>query len=119
MLKTFVTVTVTEDGCTKTAQATIWVLNGTVLEEYTKESLQFNVYPNPTTGDFTIECTLPQNKTGKVKAYRNTGSQSGEHPLEPGYNKFIMPAGKWNENVILVGIYIEGRQVPVEKVVKK
>ena len=32
-----VTVTVTEDSCTKTAQNTITVLNGTGLEEYTKE----------------------------------------------------------------------------------
>ena len=114
-----ITVTVTEDGCTKTDTATIWVLNGTGNQEYTQENLQFKVYPNPTTGDFTIECTLPQNKTGKVIAYRTTGSQLGEHPLEPGFNKFIMPAGNWKDSVILVGVYIEGRQVVVEKVVKK
>ena len=114
-----ITVTVTEDGCTKTDTATIWVLNGNNTEEYTKENLNFKVYPNPTGGDFTIECTLPQNKTGKVIAYRTTGSQLGEHPLESGFNKFIMPAGNWKDSVILVGVYIESRQVMVEKVVKK
>ena len=114
-----ITVTVTEDGCTKTDTATIWVLNGTGNQEYTQENLQFKVYPNPTTGDFTIECTLPQNKTGKIQAFRTTGSQLGEHPLESGCNNFVMPSGRWKENVILIGVYIDGRQVLVEKVVKK
>ena len=114
-----ITVTVTEDGCTKTDTATIWVLNGTGNQEYTQKSLQFKVYPNPTTGDFTIECTLPQNKTGKIQAFRTTGSQLGEHPLESGCNNFVMPAGRWKENVILIGVYIDGRQVLVAKVVKK
>jgi len=114
-----ITITVTEDGCTKTDTAIIWVLNGTGLQEYTKEKLNFKLYPNPTNGDFTIECTLPQNKKGKITAYRTTGSQLGEHALESGFNKFIMPAGNWKDSVILVGVYIEGRQVMVEKVVKK
>jgi len=114
-----ITVTVTEDGCTKTDTATIWVLNGTGNQEYTQENLQFKVYPNPTTGDFTIECTLPQNKTGKIQAFRTTGSQLGEHPLESGCNNFVMPSGRWKENVILIGVYIDGKQVLVEKVVKK
>ncbi|MBI5219115.1 MAG: PKD domain-containing protein [Bacteroidia bacterium] len=114
-----ITVTVTEDGCTKTGTAVIWVLNGSGNEEYTQESLQFKVYPNPTNGDFTIECTLPQNKKGTVKAFKTIGSQLGEHPLEPGCNNFIMPAGSWKDSVILVGVYIDGRQVLVEKVVKQ
>lgn len=114
-----ITVTVTEDGCTKTDTAKIWVLNGNGTNEYTSESLHFKVYPNPTGGDFTIECTLPQNKTGKVIAYRGTGSQLGEHTLESGSNNFTMPSSNWKDSVILVGVYIDGRQVLVEKVVKK
>ncbi len=113
-----ITVTVTENGCTKTDTAKIWVLNGNENEEYTSESLHFKVYPNPTSNDFTIECTLPQNKIGKVKAFRNTGSQLGEHPLESGYNNFIMPSSNWNDSIILVGVYIDNLQVLVEKVVK-
>ncbi|MBI5539823.1 MAG: PKD domain-containing protein [Bacteroidia bacterium] len=114
-----ITVTVTQDGCTKTDTAHIWVNWCSLNQEFTKESLNFKVYPNPTGGDFTIECTLPTNKTGKVKAFRNTGSQLGEHPLESGLNNFIMPSSNWNDSVILVGVYIDSKQVLVEKVIKK
>ncbi len=39
--------------------------------------------------------------------------------LEPGCNKFIMPSSSWKDSVLLVGVYIEGKQVLVEKVVKE
>lgn len=114
-----VTVTVSHDTCTKSAQKTITILNGIGFEELTKENLGFNLYPNPTTGDFTIECTLPNNKSGIVKAYRPTGSELGQKALEPGFNKLTMPASLWKVNVILVAVYVEGKQVFVEKVIKE
>ncbi len=114
-----ITVTVIQNGCVKTDTAHIVVLWGSPVEEYNRDNLNFKVYPNPTGGDFTIECTLPQNKTGKVRAFRDTGSQLGEHSLESGSNKFIMPSSNWKDSVILVGVYVDGKQVFVEKVVKK
>ncbi len=114
-----VTVTVTEDGCTKSDTITIHILSGGSIDEYTKENLNFKVYPNPTGGDFTIECTLPHNKTGEIRVYRTDGSALGKKTLESGYNKLIMPSSNWKESVLLVGVYVEGKQVLVEKVVKQ
>ncbi len=114
-----VTVTVTEDGCVKSDTITIHILNGGGIDEFTKESLNFKVYPNPTGGDFTIECTLSQNNTGEIRVYRTDGSPLGKKTLESGYNKLIMPSSNWKDCVLLVGVYVEGKQVLVEKVVKE
>jgi hypothetical protein len=113
-----VSVTVSESGCVKTVHKTIVVLHSSQVEEYTEENLHFKIYPNPTTGDFVVECTLPPNKTGMVKAFNNYGSILGQHRLDTGCNHIIMPAGKWASQVIICGLYIDGKQVLVEKVVK-
>ncbi|NSW44890.1 MAG: PKD domain-containing protein [Bacteroidales bacterium] len=104
--------------CTKTATKRIVVLQSSEMEAYNEESLHFIIYPNPTTGDFTVECTLPANKTGLIKTYNSYGSYLREFPLETGCNHIVIPAGQWFTNVILCGLYIDGKQVLVKKVVK-
>ncbi len=104
--------------CTKTATKTIVVLHSSGIEAYNEESLNFIIYPNPTTGDFTVECTLPANKTGLIKTYNSYGSYLGEFPLETGCNHLVIPAREWITNVILCGLYIDGKQVLVKKVMK-
>ena len=113
------TVTVTEDGCTKTAQKTITVLNGTGLEEYTKEKLNFKLYPNPTTGNITVELTLPNAVSSEIRAYSNSGSLQDKYPLQKGFNKIEISATNWTNGISLVGLFVEGKQVLIEKVVKK
>jgi hypothetical protein len=112
------TITVTEDGCTKTAQKTITVLNGSGLEEYSKDKLGFKLYPNPTTGDITVELTLKDDAPAEIRAYSNYGSLQGQYSLQKGYNKLELPASKWDSGLSLVSLYIDGKQVLVEKVVK-
>ena len=114
-----VTVTVTEDSCTKTDTATIWVLNGNNLEEYTKEKLNFKLYPNPTTGGIIVEVTLPNTTPSELRAYSSYGSLQGKFALHQGFNKVNIPASQWASGVSLVGLYVNGKQVLVEKVVKK
>jgi hypothetical protein len=57
-----VSITVEQNGCTKTANRTITILSGSGLEEYSKSNISFKLYPNPTSGDITAECTLPEGK---------------------------------------------------------
>ena len=113
------TVTVTDSGCVKTAQKIITILNGSGLEEYTKENLGFKLYPNPTTGGITVECKLPVNNTSELRAFSTYGSLQDTYPLQPGYNKVEIPAGKWDSGVSIVGLYVNGKQVLMEKVVKQ
>jgi len=112
------TVTVTDSGCVKTAQKIITILNGSGLEEYTKENLGFKLYPNPTTGGITVELTLPNATPAELRAYSSYGSLQEKYPLQKGSNKIEIPASEWDSGVSLVGLYVNGRQVLVEKVVK-
>jgi len=113
-----ITVTVSEDGCTKSDTINIWVLNENKVEQVTKEKLQFKIYPNPTTGDFTIECTLPNDKTGLVKAYRTDGSELGRHSLKAGLNNINMPASNWKSDIILCQVIVNNKPAFTEKVIK-
>ena len=112
-------VTVTHNGCTKTAQKIIKILNGNGIEEYTKENLNFKLYPNPTTGDITVEVTLPKGKTGEIQTFSSYGSLQEKITVESGTNKIKISADKWSSGVALCCLFIDGKQVLVEKVVKQ
>ena len=114
-----VTITVTEDGCAKIAQKTITVLNGNDLKEYTKEKLNFKLYPNPTTDNITIELTSPNVNQSEIRIYSNSGSLQKSYPLLKESNKIIISTSLWTNNESLIGLFVDGKQVFVEKVIKK
>ena len=103
--------------CTKTATKRIVVLQSSEMEAYNEESLHFIIYPNPTTGDFTVECTLPANKNGELKIFNQHGTFLGERTLEQGCNHVSFTTD-WSTSVVLCALYIDGKQVLVKKVVK-
>ncbi|OFX31100.1 MAG: hypothetical protein A2X08_18125 [Bacteroidetes bacterium GWA2_32_17] len=105
-------------ACIDTAYKTITILYGTGLEEYTKEKLNFKLYPNPTTGNITVECTIPGKDKSELRAFSSYGSLQEAYPLQPGYNKIEIPAGKWDSGVSIIGLYVNGKQMLAEKVVK-
>jgi len=114
-----VSVTVTHNTCVKTANKTIVVVDNTGIAEYTKESLQFKLYPNPTTGDVTVVCTLPNAKTGLLKTHQLNGTTKDEYHLQSGFNKIIIPASGLSNGVSLVSVFVDGKYIFAEKVVKK
>ncbi|MHB8842633.1 MAG: PKD domain-containing protein [Candidatus Aquicultor sp.] len=105
--------------CIDTAQKTITVVHGTRLEEYSKERLNFKLYPNPTNGDITIELTIPNATSSEIRAYSNSGSLQDKYPLQKGFNKIEISANLWSNGLSLVSLVVEGKQVFAEKVVKK
>jgi hypothetical protein len=111
------TVIVTEDGCVKTAQKTITVLMGNGIEEYSKEKLNFKLYPNPTSGELTIEVTIPPNKIAEIRLYSNYGSLQEKYSLNPGQNTLKIETKKYPAGIGLCSLFIEGKQVITEKVV--
>lgn len=113
------TVTVTHNGCTKTAQKIISVLNGSDLENYTKEKLNFKIYPNPTRSDFTVELTLPNNVSSELRAYSSIGTLLDKYHLQKGVNKITISANLLTKGESLIGLFVNGKQVLVEKVIKK
>ncbi len=55
-----VSVTVTENGCTKTATKDFVILESTGINDIALKDVQFRVYPNPANKKLTIEITNPQ-----------------------------------------------------------
>jgi hypothetical protein len=113
-----VSVTVWHDTCMKTANRTITVIDNTSTDEYTKESLQFKIYPNPTDGGITVECTLPTAKTGTLRTHHSNGGLKTTHQLQPGQNTIHIPSGDLSPGISFVSLYIENRFIFSEKVVK-
>jgi PKD repeat protein len=113
-----VSVTVYHDTCIKTATRTITVIDNTGTEEYTKESLQFKIYPNPTDGGITVECTLPPAQTGTLRTHHSNGGLKTSHQLQPGQNTILIPSGDLSPGISFVSLYIENRFVFSEKVIK-
>ena len=113
------TVTVTHNGCTKTAQKTITILNGNGLDEYTREKLNFKIYPNPTSSEITVELTLPNLLPAELRIYNIFGSIMDKYNLEKGFNKITVSANLWAKGESLIGLFVDRKQVLVEKVVKK
>ncbi|MFH0894056.1 MAG: PKD domain-containing protein [Bacteroidota bacterium] len=119
-----VSCTVTHNACIKTANKTIVVIDNTGIEDYTKESLNFKLYPNPTSGDVTVECTLPPDtersrSKGELKTHNANGSMKDSYALQGGVNKIRIPSTGLVTGVSLVSVFIDGKFVLTEKVVKQ
>lgn len=112
-----VSVTVTHEGCTKTATRPITIINNTGIDDYTKESLQFKVYPNPTSGKVSVECTLPQGKSGELRTHHANGSWKNFYRLQSGFNHVDIPDTELSKGVNLLSLFVEGGFVFSDKVI--
>jgi len=113
-----VSVTVTHGSCVKTATNTVVVEINTGMDNFKVWDYGFKIYPNPTSGEITVECNMPQNVKGEIKTFNSYGSIRGTFPLQTGQNKFQIKPDEITTGISLCGLYIEGKQVLIEKVVK-
>ena len=113
-----VSVTVTHGTCVKTATNTVVVEINTGIANIKAWDYGFKVYPNPTSGEITVECNMPNNVKGEIKTFNSYGSVRGNFPLQTGQNKLQIKPDEIPTGISLCGLYIEGKQVLIEKVVK-
>ncbi|PKP01268.1 MAG: hypothetical protein CVU11_15705 [Bacteroidetes bacterium HGW-Bacteroidetes-6] len=114
-----VSVTVSHNACVKTATRDITIIDNTGLENYTRESLQFKVFPNPTSGSIAVECTLPNDNTGELRSHNPNGTWKNLYRLQGGFNHVDIPANELNPGLSLLSLFIDGEFVFSEKVVKE
>lgn len=114
-----VTITVSHNTCTKTAQKTITIINGNGFEEYSKEKLGFKLYPNPTKEDIEVEVTLPKGKTGEIRIYSRYGSLIEKKWFVSGKNNVKIITNNWPTGVSLCCLYVDGMQIMMEKLIKQ
>ena len=114
-----VSVTVTHGACSKTATRDIVIIENTGEDELSKESLQFKLFPNPTSGAVSVECTLPQDKTGELRTHLTNGAYKNIYKLQSGFNHVDIPASNISKGLSMVSLFVEGEYIFSEKVIKE
>lgn len=115
-----VSVTVTDNGCVKTAEKTIVVMVLSGEDEITPDKIEFNIYPNPTTGDVTAECNIPAGMTNaQIMVNDSFGYEKFKRDLQPGYNKFEIRSSIWPKGWYVAGVYSANRQLVNKNFVKE
>ncbi len=89
-----------------------------INNDLTEWDYNFKVYPNPTTGDIIVECNMPSNLIGEIKTFNSYGFVRGTFSLHSGQNKLVIKSEEIPTGISLCGLYIEGKQVLIKKVVK-
>jgi hypothetical protein len=115
-----VSVTVTDNGCVKTAEKTIVVMVLSGEEEITPDKIDFNIYPNPTTGDVTAECNIPAGMTNaQIMVNDSFGYEKFKRDLKPGFNKFEIRSSIWPKGWYVAGVYAGNKQIVTKKFIKE
>ena len=115
-----VSVTVTDNGCIKTAEKTIVVMVLSGEEEITPDKIEFNIYPNPTTGDVTAECNIPIGMTNaQIMVNDSFGYEKFKRDLQPGFNKFEIRSSIWPKGWYVAGVYGGNKQIVTRKFIKE
>ena len=77
-----VSLTVAHESCVKTATKQITVRNPVGISSFNIQNSTFNIYPNPTNNQFTIETTITQGSKGVIKIYNIKGELKTEKTIE-------------------------------------
>ncbi len=106
-------VTVTQDGCIKTASRTIYIQLGSEIQK--PETPEMQLYPNPTNNNFTVKLYLASYKNVEFKIV-GTNGEIKEQIKITGETTVISTKG-WSHGVYVCNLFIEGKLVKVEKLV--
>ncbi len=98
-------------GCSSISE--IVLITGTINNEVT----MFRIYPNPSDGDFILECNLLC-ADAMVSVTDITGRLLFEEKLNKSVNRVIIPAEKWSPQLLLCRLFIGGNQVMIQRLVK-
>ena len=106
-------VTVTQDGCIKTANKTIYIRAESAVQQQQIPEMQ--LYPNPTNNDFTVKIFLASYKNVELKITGISGEQKGIVQIR-GETTFISTKG-WSAGVYVCNLFVDGKLVKTEKLV--
>ena len=110
-----VQVTVTQDGCIKSAEKTIYIELGNDIPEF--EQIEMQVFPNPSSNNFTVKTNLPDYKNAKIKIAGLNGHLKDVIPVK-GETTVISTKG-WKPGAYVCNLFVEGKLVKTEKLIYK
>ncbi|MDD4149837.1 MAG: PKD domain-containing protein, partial [Bacteroidales bacterium] len=108
-----VQVTVTDGECVKTANKTIYIELGSEIQGF--ENIEMQVFPNPSSHNYTVKIELPDYKNAEIKIAGLNGHLKEIIPVI-GETTEISTKG-WKQGVYVCNLFVDGKLVKVEKLV--
>jgi len=106
-------VTVTQDGCTKSANRTIYIQLGSEIQNFEEPEMQ--LYPNPTNNDFTVKIFLASYKNVEFKISGINGELKEQIKIT-GETTVISTKG-WKPGIYVCNLFVNNKLYKTEKLV--
>jgi len=111
-----VQVTVTQDGCIKTAEKTVWVLLSDDIGNFSSPGqIEMKIFPNPSSNGFTVKTSLTSYKNAQIKIAGLNGHLKDIIPVTN--ETTIISTKVWKPGTYVCNLFVDGRFVKAEKLV--
>ena len=108
-----VQVMVTQDGCVKTANKTIYIELGNRVPQF--EQIAMQIFPNPSSNGFTVKTSLASYQNAEIIIAGLNGHLQSKIPIT-GETTDISTKG-WKPGVYICNLFVEGQLLKTEKLV--
>ncbi len=108
-----VQVTVTDGECVKSANKTIYIELGSEIQDF--ENIEMQVFPNPSSHNYTVKVDLPNYKNAEIKIAGLNGHLKSVIPVTG--ETTVIPTKGWSAGAYVCNLFIDGKLVKVEKLV--
>jgi len=108
-----VQVTVSQDGCVKTANKTIYIEQGSDIKDF--ETIELQVFPNPSSNGFTLKTSLQTYKNAEIKIAGLNGHLKDIIPVNG--ETTVIPTKGWKPGTYVCNLFIDGKLVKTEKLI--
>jgi hypothetical protein len=120
-----VSVTVTHEGCVKTAEKQVTILNPVGISSFDIQNSVFKIYPNPTDNRIIIETQISQSQKGEIRIFGFNGEIKTNKTIEFETNKTIefetnktiFDVTTWQKGNYVCCLFVGGKLVKSEKMV--
>ncbi len=109
----YVQVSVTQDGCVKTANKTIYIELGNRVPQF--EQIAMLIFPNPSSNGFTVKTSLASYRNAEIIIAGLNGHLQSKI-LITGETTTISTKG-WKPGVYVCNLFVEGKLLKTEKLV--
>ncbi|MBN2779246.1 MAG: PKD domain-containing protein [Bacteroidales bacterium] len=108
-----VQVTVTQDGCVKSAEKMIYIAEGSGIKDI--ETIEMQIFPNPSSNDFMVKTSLQDYKNAEIKIAGLNGHLKDVIPVNG--ETTIIPTKGWSAGTYICNLFIEEKLIKTEKLV--
>jgi hypothetical protein len=110
-----VQVTVTDGECVKTANKTIYIELGNEIKDF--ENIDMQIFPNPSSHDFTVKVTLPNYQNAEIKIAGLNGHLKDIIPITG--ETTVIPTKGWKAGVYVCNLFVNNKLYKTEKLILK